>query len=86
MLEFLKNLKNVFVTNLADTSTGGNLNQIDWAKLTRNCLLVAGAAVVTYLQPLVTNFDFGEYKVFVVPVVAFVFDAVVKFFKNHQPE
>ena len=83
-MNFLKKLKDVFTKSVDNTSAGSQLDKIDWAKLTRDTLLVGGSAVVAYLLEKVPSLNFGEMQTFVVPAVTFCLTAVMRFLRDNQ--
>lgn len=78
-------IKSVFTKSVQDTSGTGTINSVDVAKLLKDTLLVAGAAVTTFLLAQLGHFDFGQYGVAVVPVVTFLLNLAHKFFKDNAP-
>lgn len=95
-MSFFSKLKEVFVSNVPDTSEPKKLDTTDIAKLLRGALMVAGAAVVTFLSEKVTSINFGDvlhtylplltteqWTMIIVPVVSGALSTALKFFKNN---
>ena len=49
-----------------------SLNSVDWKSIGMGALKVAIGAVLTYITPIVTGFDFGAYT----PAAMWVFSAL----------
>lgn len=94
-MSFLSKLKEVFVTSVPDTSEPKKLDQTDFAKILRDAVMVAGAAVVTYFSENLTTINFGglvhnlipvltaeQANMILVPLIAGGLSAALKFFKG----
>lgn len=97
-MSFLTKLKDVFVSNVPDTSSPQKLDSTDLAKLIRDAAMVGGAAVVTFLSEQASSVDFGaklsellpmftstQWNMILVPIVASVLNTALKFFKGNTP-
>lgn len=63
-----------------------SLNLNDVVSITKNALLVALAAALTYVGENITDLDLGATGVMLVPVVTVVINTLVKWAKNNVPE
>ena len=97
MLDFFNKLKNVFSTQVQDTSSPMSLDKVDFAKMLRNAAMVAGAAFVAYFSEHITSVNFGDFlashvhifnaqqwNLVLVPLIAGGLDAINKFFKGPE--
>lgn len=62
------------------------LNTSDLVSVGKNALLVGLAAVLTYVGNNLSHLDLGSMTALVVPVVAVVINAVVKWAKDNTKE
>jgi hypothetical protein len=73
---------------MADTenkSPAFSLNLTDVAVISKNALLVAVAAGLTYVVENIGSLDLGATGVMLVPVVTVVINTLVKWAKNNVP-
>jgi len=61
-----------------------SLNKNDFLALAKNAGLVALAAGLTYVGENLSNIDFGNAGVMIVPVAVVLIDTVVKWAKNNS--
>lgn len=96
-MSFFSKLKEVFVSNVPDTSEPKKLDTTDFAKLLRDALMVGGAAVVTFVSESLTSVNLGalineyvpvltseQWNMILVPFVAAGLNAALKFFKGNK--
>lgn len=99
MLDFLNRLKNVFSTQVQDTSKPMKLDSVDFVKMLRNGLMVSGAAFIAYFSENLTSVNFGDFlanhfhiftaqqwNMVLIPLIAGGLDALNKFFKGPVKE
>jgi len=72
---------------MSDTNSKSfTLNMTDLASISKNALLVAVAAGLTYVGENLVDLDLGATGVMLVPVVSVVINTVVKWAKNNVAE
>lgn len=81
-MDFLKKLKDVFVTHVDDTSAPKALDSTDTAKLVRDAVLAGAAASVAVLVDRFGELNLGDYTAYVGPVVLLVLQGVQKYLKG----
>ena len=89
MNEFMKQILKSWTSGIHSKSPSGQLDEVDWAKIVRNTLQVAGSAALAsgagYLGNELLNLDWGTVSLFAIPIIHFALDAITKKFKNNQP-
>ena len=68
-----------------NTSPAFSLNLTDVAVISKNALLVAVAAGLTYVVENISDLDLGATGVMLVPVVTVVINTLAKWAKNNVP-
>lgn len=83
-MDFLKKLKNVFITNVPDTSPAGKVDSTDLAKVSKTGVLVGVAAALSYF---ITNANpelLGPYQPVVALGLTVALDFVNKLIKSNS--
>ena len=83
-MNFLLLLKAVFTGKVDDKSQPGKLDLTDTAKLTRDALVVGGAAALTYAVDNLGDLKLGGYEAALVPIIALLLNAGIKYLKNNK--
>lgn len=83
-MNFLEKLKNVFKTNVSDTSPTGKVDSTDIAKIGRNALFVGVAASLTELINTMNPEVLGHYTPFAILGLTALLDFVTKLLKNNK--
>lgn len=90
MNDFLKLIKDCWTKSVGNTSVGGVLDKVDWAKITRNTLQVSGSAAlsagVAYFGSEMLKVDWGTLSVMVLPLIHFAMDAITRKFRDNTKE
>lgn len=86
MLDFLKKLKDVFVNKVPDSSPTGKVDKTDLAKVTRNALLVALAAGLSYVIKDIDPELLGQYQPFIMLGLTAALDFINKLVKKNDGE
>jgi uncharacterized membrane protein YjjB (DUF3815 family) len=63
-----------------------SLNSQDMIKLAKNAGLVAAASALSYIGQNLSHADLGPATAFIVPVVAFALDGMMKWVKDNTKE
>ena len=74
---------------MSNEKKGSPAFKMDWADLwsvSKNALLVAGAAGLTVLAENLDVVDIGLYTPLVVPIIAVGLDTAIKWMKNNSKE
>lgn len=61
-----------------------SLNGADLLALSKNALLVAGAAGLTYVATNLSNLDLGSAGALLVPIISVALDSVIKWMKDNS--
>ena len=69
-----------------NNSPAFTLNVADVVEISKNTVLVALAAGLTYFGENMADLDLGNVGVMLVPIAAVVINTVVKWAKNNVPE
>lgn len=83
-MDFLKKLKNVFVTNVPDTSPIGKVDSTDLAKVSKTGVLVGVAATLSYLITTINPVALGPYQPYVMLGLTIGLDFVNKLIKSNS--
>lgn len=83
-MDFLKKLKNVFITNVPDTSPAGKVDSTDLAKLSKTGVLVGVAATLSYFITNVKPELLGPYQPVVALGLTVALDFVNKLIKSNS--
>lgn len=68
-----------------DKSPSGKIDFTDLTKLGRDAAFVGGAAAASYMLTHVAGLDFGEYTVWLVPLISVGINLLYKWFKDNSP-
>lgn len=85
-MTFFEKLKAVFTGTVHDTSKPGTLNSTDYAKITRDFIIVSASAGCAYLANNLHLLDLGQYTPVLVPVIAMGLQTLIKWLKSNSPE
>lgn len=69
---------------LMKNAPSGQLDVESLKKLGMNLLIVSASAALTYAAEWASSADFGQYKVFVVPILAGGIDAARRWLKDYS--
>lgn len=84
MGDFLKKLKEVFVTKVPDTSDSGKVDKTDVAKIIRNAVLVAIAAGISYVVKDLDPEHLGQYQPWIILGGTAILDFINKLVKQNS--
>ncbi len=88
MNEFMKTVLKSWTSGIRSKSATGELDEVDWAKIVRNTLQVAGSAALAsgagYLGNELLNLDWGTVSIFAIPVIHFILDTITKKLQSNK--
>ena len=83
LTNFIKLVILVFTQSTKDTSDHKKLDQVDFAKLTRNAAIYGGGAALAYFVQYMVGVDYGVYTPLIAGALAGVLDALRRMLKTN---